>query len=99
MPDYAWIITTDHLDDGEAGTSGPRNAPSDLLHDLDDGKGLTFRMHDGDDILYYTGRIVTRQPDDYGHEDVAYAPLRDFGMPNAGCVTITYPGRPDLDCG
>ena len=59
--------------------------------------GWTFKMYDDDGSLYYSGRLVT--PDDETPDDAtAGAPLWDFGQPDSGCVTITYPGHPDWTC-
>ena len=100
MRAYAWLITKDHLftpdgvlDRDEAGTSGPRNAPDDLLADLDAGNGREFQMFDDDGELYYTGRILVRGQDETawtgaGEED--FGPLWDFGRPNAGATEIKY---------
>lgn len=91
---YAWRITTDHLwepgdlVDDEAGTTGPSDAPEDLLAQLEAGKGTTFKMYDDDGELYYTGRILhaVENPD----ADADFGPLWDFGTPNAGCTEIRY---------
>ena len=40
-----------------------------------------FRMYDDDDELYYQG---------YSNDSSSFAPLDDFGMPNAGCTDIRY---------
>lgn len=89
--DYAWIIDRDHLHEEDPGigsdersVQGPRDAPSDWLLALRAGGGRTFKMYDDDDVLYYTGRIT-------GDYD-GFEPLEDFGMPNAGCTGIKYPG-------
>ena len=93
MSTYAWVISTDHLYDGdtidrdEAGTMGPHDAPDDLLARLRAGEGRAFRMYDDDDELYYSGRIITRS--EPGSED-DFGPLEDFGTPNVGAVTIKY---------
>lgn len=94
---YAWRIDKDHLyteedsfTPNEAGIQGPRDASEELLSALASGQGMTFKMYDDDDILYYTGRIVG----DYEGDE----PLSDFGMPNAGCVKIIYPLDRSLDC-
>ena len=44
-------------------------------------------MYDADGELIYSGRIITR--DDSGSE-TDFAPLDDFGKPNAGCTEIWY---------
>jgi len=49
----------------------------------------SFRMLDGDDIVYYYG-ISTDN-----NTQAAFEPLDDFGMPNAGCTDIQY--QNDLD--
>lgn len=90
---YAWIIDRDHLDDPDAndeGTAGPSGIDPALLARLDAGEGLTFRMRDDDGILYYTGRIVGVGDDPASLGEEAFAPLEDFGHPNAGAVTIEY---------
>lgn len=43
-----------------------------------------FRMYDDDGYLYYEG-----VSDDSETED-GFAPLDDYGMPNAGCTEIRY---------
>lgn len=42
-----------------------------------------FRLRDDDGELYYSG---------YAREDMEdeFAPLDDYGLPNAGCTTIEY---------
>lgn len=90
---YAWVITEDHLFDGdtidrnEAGTSGPSDAPADLLARLAAGEGREFRIHDDDGELYYAGRIITR--DEPGCQE-DFGPLDDWGTPNAGATEIRY---------
>lgn len=104
MSTYAWIIDKDHLvepgedpADSDKGTTGPSDAPKALLDRLLAGEGHAFRMLDGDDDLYYAGRTLAVNPDGTDEPDVPgnysedfLGPLRDFGMPNAGCVEIQY---------
>lgn len=104
MSTYAWIITTDHLyepgDDlfeNETGVVGPRSASGEAVAAVQTGKGRLFRMYDGDGELYYTGRLYDLSGE-YG-EEACYAPLGDFGMPNAGAVEVKYHGHPEMDCG
>jgi hypothetical protein len=103
MTMHAWIITKDHLCDGEyidrdeAGVCGPSDADEDLLRRVKAGEGKTFRMWDDDGELYYTGRLLTTE-DRWGEEDVMVAPLRDFGTPNAGAVLIKWHGHPEWTC-
>lgn len=102
---YAWMITKDHLFDGEgitgdeAGTSGPSNADPVLLERVRQGEGKTFRMWDDDGELYYTGRLITRADKYWGFEQIMAAPLDDFGTPNAGCTLIKWHGHPEWTIG
>jgi hypothetical protein len=90
---YAWIIDVDHIcDPGEksdVGRIGPRNAPDELIAQLQVGAGIAFQLKDDDGELNYEGRIF----DAAGlvpYSDNAFAPLDDFGQPNAGCTEIWY---------
>ncbi len=101
---YAWVITEDighaagESDDNAVGTSGPHNAPKDLLAQLDAGGGYVFELHyDGDDGIAYKGRILTRNPD--GMNEWCAAPLDDFGTGYAGCTDVRYPGHSEWDVG
>jgi hypothetical protein len=91
---YAWIIDTDHIDAGhDASTIGPRNVSPLMENALQSDKkhGIPFKMYDDDGELYYSGRILLNlsDPDAFeGGEE--FAPLDDFGMPNAGCTSIHY---------
>jgi len=61
-----------------------------------------FRMYDDDEELYYTGTLFWNGDAECpwnDSDDFNYGPLRDYGMPNAGAVTISYTGRPQWDCG
>lgn len=97
MRTYAWVIDTDHLADqegDEAGITGPSQAPPALLDKLKDGCGVKFRLRDGDNQLYYSGRIVVVDKDGAEYQaadsEIFFAPLDDFGLGNAGCTTIEY---------
>lgn len=92
MKPYAWIIDTDCNPDGPPGTNlnakgvtGPRGADADSLAALAAGRGHRFRMTDGDGETCYRGRLLG-DPDSQD----GFAPLDDFGMPNAGCTDIEY---------
>jgi hypothetical protein len=103
---YGWIIDIDHIpSEGAAegtnsnakGMMGPRGINDDVAALLKLGSGREFRMYDDDAELYYTGRIIVRgdpcstgdmKSDAFGEE--YFAPLDDFGMPNAGAVRIDY---------
>ena len=108
---YAWIIDKDHLygpggefeqDNDDVGVCGPSQARDEHIKALQDKKYpadaevFTFRMYDGDGMLYYTGRMLTTEGDT---ERACFGPLDDFGKGNAGCTDIRYPGHPEMDCG
>ncbi len=73
-----WIIDKDLVGDGDAKGFCSRN--------YKEGTKLPhrFSMFDGDDNCYYQGRT---------DDDSSFAPLDDFGMPNAGCTEIRINGR------
>lgn len=48
-------------------------------------------MYDDDGELYYSGRLAVRGGAD--SRDFSDQPLADFGMPNAACTYILFPGR------
>lgn len=90
---YGWIIDVDHLPDenytppsnmNAPGMKGPRNINPRIEARLDAGEGDPFRMYDDDGELMYSGRFIG--PDD----ETPFAPLDDFGAPNAGCTRIDY---------
>lgn len=101
---YAWTITEDRINtDGtipsRVGTLGPRDA-----HDAHCAAvqkpgphRVRFRMYD-DDGTYYYGGFLTYDPELTEHLEPSWKPVEDFGMPDAGCVRISYPDRPELDC-
>jgi hypothetical protein len=83
MSSYHWVITTDHIDEGKSrGLQGPGGSTASV--DEITANGLAFRLNDDDGELYYEG--VYLGPDD----ENLFAPLDDFGMPNAGCTSIQY---------
>lgn len=88
----------------EAGRSGPRNAPAILTNGLGDPmsdiyrNAYEFHMYDDDGELYYTGRLATNTPKGIEpDEDALYAPLSNFGGPNAGATLIKYTNHPNWD--
>lgn len=97
----AWIITNDYLSGDqsrtEVGVTGPRGANSDDIAKLKKGAGIAFVMKDDDGIAYYRGRCIWSDGEDL--ETAVNGPLGDFGMPNAGCTSISYPKHPEYDCG
>lgn len=99
---YAWVITEDRINDTDSsrvGTLGPRNAPDELC-ELVQKTGphrIRFRMYD-DDGNYYYGGFLSYDPDRTDDVEPTWAPVEDFGMPDAGAVRISYPDAPHLDC-
>lgn len=83
---------------GEAGITGPSTATEEDLARLKAGKGDTFKMYDDDGELYYTGRLVVSGETTHDDEEACIGPLDDFGMPNAGCTEIRWPGHPERNC-
>ena len=80
-PEYRWIITKDHLSDGEAaGTEGPRGLDPTISTNREH-----FVIKDDDGVTYYEGDI-------YG-DFSGFEPLDDYGTPNAGATTIFYKGE------
>ena len=81
---YGWVITADLLGDerSDVGTVGPSGCPFSAEHIERDGS--KFRMKDDDGEVYYEGRIIL------GEDEEWFGPLDDFGMPNAGCTSIEY---------
>lgn len=86
MSDYAWIITRDHLGEGDAGSRGPSDITVDQTAALRAGEGEDFRLFDDDGELYYSGRVIGEMADG--------DPLTDFGAPSEGC---TYMSMKDKD--
>ena len=83
MVEYAWKITWASPSYGletDKGQTGPSDAPPELVKQVELGGGEVFRMVDGDDLLYYIGRIVGAN---------GFEPLDDFGAA-AGCTDIDY---------
>lgn len=89
--EYGWIITKDvlsedlELEDNDTGIYGPRGCSKKLHDALLSGRGHKFKMYDDDDVLYYKGLFIGDPTSEDG-----FAPLDDFGMPNAGCTRIDY---------
>ena len=90
-----WTITLDHIAEAGAkpatnanavGLTGPRTAAMTAAEILADVGSLTFRMRDGDGALYYEGACYLPE----GLTEDAFAPLDDFGEPNAGATVIEY---------
>lgn len=106
MTPYLWYITKAHLKDVEPDVHGPRDGDRSQLMLARSLARLTqeadlrtvvdaiptvrrFRMYDDDGEPYYDGLFLRSPTSTEGCED-DFAPLEDFGMPNAGCTRIDY---------
>ena len=89
-----WTITKDLIaePDAPAGTNlnaaglvGPSAATMTAAQITGHARAVSFRMRDDDGELYYEGVMVG---------DDLFAPLDQFGMPNAGCTSVeVFDGR------
>ncbi len=70
-----WAITEDRITEGDAVGTHSRGFAGDA-----DKLPWTFRMLDADRNVYYVGKS----------SEEGFAPLHDFGTPNAGCTRIEY---------
>jgi hypothetical protein len=93
MSTYGWVVDTDHIDTGAAGTRGPSDIPDQAVEQLDRGEGMRWRVRDDDGELYYSGRLVLSGGRSDGYDSEMFGPLDDFGAPNAGAVTIEYQNK------
>lgn len=83
---YEWLITEDWTngDRRTVNIVGPAGAALTMSEILRNSQARAFRMLDDDGNLYYKGYYV-------GPEDGnLFAPLDDYGAPNAGCTSIEY---------
>lgn len=101
---YAWVITKDvnpdpkakpATNDNATGLIGPSNAlPLTADEIRTHPKAKRFRMLDDDGTICYYGYLVDETDkndmDSYAAGDHAFAPLDDFGEPNAGCTKLEY---------
>ena len=93
----AWIITKDKIADpaepegghlNAKGLTGPRTASEEDVRRLKAGEGIPFRLLDDDGNIYYYGRRLETSDADEGYgAETEFAPLDNFGRPNAGAVT------------
>lgn len=75
-----WVITRSYPaagDGGAVGVVGPRGAALTERQIAGHPDAKRFRLFDDDGTLYYEGFLVG---------DDEFAPLDDFGEPNAGCT-------------
>ncbi len=70
-----WKITKDHICNGDDDNIKSSNFKEDVKLPFE------FKMYDDDGELYYEGKT---------NYNYTFAPLDDFGMPNAGCTDIKY---------
>ena len=75
----SWYITIDNVDDGNA--IGQWNGEEETIAECKENCSYAFRMKDDDGEVYYHGK---------SSDNSSFAPLDDFGTPNAGCTTIEY---------
>jgi hypothetical protein len=83
---YAWTID-ENLIDGFMGRlyDGPALASPSAVEGLAHGIGEVFRLLDGDDEVYFVGRLACQE----GYEESGFEPLNDLG-PDYGCTSIEY---------
>jgi hypothetical protein len=92
----AWIITKDKIESDAKGVTGPGMATDNDVKRLQAGEGVRFRMLDDDGEIYYYGRQLETSDCTGAYEDGYYgaesefAPLDNFGRPNAGCTEIQF---------
>lgn len=102
---WAWLIDEEYNDADEEHNGpataveifGPSDAPDDLLAQLRTGEGVRFKLYDDDGILNLAGRILCadEQPAWDQDEEIAFAPLNDYGTPGWGSTEIRYPSGPN----
>ena len=85
MKAFGWVITKDHINDGESEgygrTMGAREPGP--IRDHITKNGQAFRLFDDDGELYYEGRFLM------GENHTGFEPL-DWAMNNAGCTEIKF---------
>lgn len=95
-----WTITADHIayegakpgtNSNAVGVVGPGTATMSAEEILAHKDSRRFQMKDDDGTLYYEGKCYLPA----GLTQSAFAPLDQFGEPNAGCTSIFY--RNDAD--
>jgi hypothetical protein len=106
----AWIITKDKIADAGAaegtnsnakGLIGPSTATEADIKRLQAGEGTRFRLLDDDGEIYYYGRQLETSECTEEYEngfwgaESEFAPLDNFGRPNAGCTELQYPNGKD----
>ena len=90
----AWKINCSHIEDDRERSPVPVAiyGPHSITHAqraaLDAGRGFSFRLYDDAGALYFRG--ITLVDPMKGDADSLFAPLDDYGDPDAGCTTIKY---------
>lgn len=79
----AFVITKEHLSPGSEFIDA---TPEQVKQIKADGFTAHFKLYDDDDELYYSGYLKGNLA---GSEE-AFAPLDNYGEPNAGCTLIKY---------
>lgn len=92
----AWIITKDKIETDSVGVTGPSIATDADIARLKAGEGKRFRMLDDDGEIYYYGRQLEQSECTLDYEsgffgqDSEFAPLDNYGAPNAGCTELQF---------
>lgn len=86
IPPGRWIITRDYIHKPDPNYPDEKSAVGVASRYYEDGEDLPhkFRMLDDDGHVYYHGKCSSCD------DEHAFAPLEDFGTPNAGCTEIQY---------
>lgn len=72
---------------------GPSTLTDEMRQRLDNGEGLSFTMHyDGDEAEHLPMSLKGR-----GIYCEGYEPLRDYGGPSYGAITIRWANHPEMD--
>lgn len=96
---YVWLITDDSVaapgERNDESTAGPAHVSDDLekairMNHVPSGFiRAIFRLYDDDGMFYYRGRMLYADELD-GTDEQVFAPLAEFGRPNAGCTRIAW---------
>lgn len=98
-PRYAWLVTeTWTSDDADRripdtefdrnGTTGPSEAPQELLDRLDAGEGLRWQTRCDGEIVHAGRYLHLDDGDELGGD--AFGPLEDLSKPDVGAEEIEY---------
>ena len=81
-----WRVHSDHLEGKEVSVSNVNIV--DFSATVAHGSPMDFKMYDDDGELYYTGQMVCLDGSDPFCSLDIFAPLDDYGRPNAGCTEL-----------